>query len=270
MARDATYSSRRDDTMRLCRVLGFNGSSMHVDSRHGTPGIWAEVLALAFAVLALAGCGSGATTGGTASQGPAATKSGAPVPTSAPSATGQALNDDIPPGRGIADSGGGPLWYTFREEWRRARADAQKWRSGAYLITATGDYVNDDGLPNSWSLKFIDRPDADAVLLVDIDPWGKVTQTRQVTGDGVISFVDQYTKRMPYAIIDSDTAVGLGKAALASQYPLAKTNDPSLSLNFSRLDGSGPYWTYMLFYESTAEYVSAQIDALTGAVTPAT
>jgi hypothetical protein len=89
--------------------------------------------------------------------------------------------------------------------------------SGADLITATGDYVNDDGLPNSWSLKFIDSPDAGAVLLVDIDPWGKVTQTRQVTGDGVISFVDHYTRQIPYAIIDSDTAVGLGKAALAPQ-----------------------------------------------------
>jgi hypothetical protein len=106
------------------------------------------------------------------------------------------------------------------------------------------------------------------VLLVDIDPWGKVTQTREVTGSGVTSFVDQYTKRIPYNIIDSDTATNLGKAALASQYPLAKTNDPSLTLNFSRVDGSGPYWTYMLFYESTAEYVSAQINALTGVVTP--
>ena len=256
--------------MRLCRVLSFDGSSIQGDSRHWTPGIWAGVLALAFATVALAGCANSAATGSAASQGPAATKAGAPVGTAAPSATDQTLNDDIPPGRGIAEGGGGPLSYTFREEWRRARAEAQKWRGGAYLITATGDYVNDDGLPNSWSLKFIDSPDADAVLLVDIDPWGKVSQTREVTGGGVSSFVDQYTKQIPYDIIDSDTAVGLGKTALASQYPLAKTNDPSLSLNFSRLDGSGPYWTYMLFYESTAEYVSAQIDALTGAVTPAT
>ena len=190
--------------------------------------------------------------------------------TAASSATDQALNDDIPLGTGIADGGGGPLSYTFREEWRRARAEALNWRGGAYLITAVGQNVTDDGVPSSWSLRFIDKADADAVLLVDIDPWGKVTQTRQVTGDGVISFVNKYTKRMPYTIIDSDEAVELGKAALASRYNLAKTKEPSLNLDFSRVDGSGPHWTYMLFYESTAEYVSAQIDALTGEVTPAT
>jgi hypothetical protein len=72
---------------------------------------------------------------------------------------------------------------------------------------------------------------------------------------------------MPYAIIDSDTAVGLGKTALASRYDLAKTKDPRIGLNFSLVDGSGPFWTYTLFDESTATYVSVQIDALTGEVT---
>ena len=228
---------------------------------------------------------AGATGG--ASPGTAGQQSGAPVATAAtpsaetttvPSTTApstsaaatadQTLIDDIPPGRAIPEGGGGPLSYTFREEWRRARAEAQKWRSGAYLISATGDYVNDDGLPNSWSIRFIDKAAADAVLLVDIDPWGKVTATREVTGGGVSSFVDKYTKRIPYNIIDSDTAVGLGKAALTAKYPLAKTNHPSLSLSFSGLDGSGPYWTYTLFSSSTAEYVSAQINALTSVVTP--
>jgi hypothetical protein len=158
--------------------------------------------------------------------------------------------------------------YTFREEWRRARAEAQKWRGGAYLISGSGQYVNDDGVPNSWSLRFIDKAEADAVLLVDIDPWGKVTQTRQITGDGVASFVGQHTQRMPYDIIDSDKAVELGKAALAAKYDLAKTKDPAIGLNFSELDGSGPYWTYTLFYESTAEYVSVHVHAVTSAVTP--
>jgi hypothetical protein len=243
---------------------------------------------LAFSALALVGCATGGASPRTVGQ-----RSGAPVAsvgwvaatttaaaattaaastaaTNASATAGATLADDIPPGRSIAEGGGGPLSYTFREEWRRARAEAQKWRSGAYLITASGNYVNDDGEPNSWTLKFIDKANADAVLLVDIDPWGKVTQTRELSGSGVASFVGQYTKRIPYSIIDSDTAVGIGKAALAANYPLDKTNDPSLALNFSEVDGSGPYWTYMLFYESTAEYVSARIDALTGAVKPLT
>ncbi len=250
--------------MTLRKVFGLDGSSMRGDSGHWTRGRWVGALALTFVMLASSAC---LGPGGLVSHGPSATKSGALVGTGAPSATDQALNDDIPLGTGIADGGGGPLSYTFREEWRRARAEAQKWRGGAYLITAVGLYVNDDGLCE-WTLRFIDKVDADAVLLVDIDMWGKVTRTREIAGDGVISFVNKYTKRIPYAIIDSDKAVGLGKAALASQYPLDKTKEPSLTLDFSRVDGSGPYWTYMLFYNSTAEYVSAQIDALTGAVTP--
>jgi hypothetical protein len=128
--------------------------------------------------------------------------------------------------------------------------------------------VNDEGVPSSWSLVFIDRPDADAVLLLDIDPWGKVTQTREVTGDGVGSFVGQHTRPIPYDIIDSDEAVGLGKAALASRYDLSETKDPRIGLGFSVIDGSGPSWGYSLFNTSTAEYVSAQIDALTGEVAP--
>jgi hypothetical protein len=225
----------------------------------------AAVVGFAIAALTLVGCG-GAVSTATASVGQGSPSIGSPAPTTANG--GQSLTDDIPPGRGIAEGGGGPLSYTFREEWRRARAEAQKWRSGAYLITATGNYVNDDGLPNNWALKFIDKAAADAVLLVDIDPWGKVTQTREVSGSGVSSFVGPHTNRIPYGIIDSDTAVTLGKAALAAQFPLDKTNEPSLALNFSEVDGSGPYWTYMLFYESTAEYVSARMDALTGAAIP--
>jgi hypothetical protein len=172
----------------------------------------------------------------------------------------------IPPGRAIPEGGGGPLSYTFREEWRRALAQAQQWRSGAYLISANGQYVNDDGEPNYWVMVFIEKANPEVVLRMEIDPWGKVTRTEEITGDGIISFVNQYTKPIPYAIIDSDTAVQIGKPALGAQYNLDKTKEPSLTLNFSRTDGSGPYWTYMLFYNSTAEYVSAKVNALTSEV----
>ena len=153
------------------------------------------------------------------------------------------------------------------EWWREARFGLAASVIGPYLIAAVGDFVNDDGVPSSWSLNFIDRAAADAVLVVEIDPWGKVTGTREVTGDEVTSFVSQYTNRIPYSIIDSAHAVGLGKAALASRYDLDKTKDPRIGLNYSSLDGSGPYWVYTIFYESNAEYVSAQVDALTGDVT---
>lgn len=61
-------------------------------------------------------------------------------------------------------------------------------------------------------------------------PPGKVTQGREITGDGVGSFVDAYTQRMPVDVIDSDTAVGLGKAALASRFDPARTRDPRRSI----------------------------------------
>jgi hypothetical protein len=249
--------------MMLQEVLGLIGRSMRGDSGHRTAGLRVGALALAFAVLTLAGCGKG----GDASPGAVDKNSGAPVGTDAPSTTGQSLSQDIPPGREIS-AGGAPVQYTFREEWRRALAEARKWRSGAYLVKAVGQDVNDDGVPNYWALAFIDKADADAVFRVEIDPWGKVTETEEVTGEGVISFVDQYTKRIPYDVIDSDEAVTIGKAALAARYDPARTRDPLIALGTSALTGGAVYWTYMLFYTSTAEYVSAQIDPLTGEVMP--
>ncbi|MDP2183017.1 MAG: hypothetical protein Q8K99_10675 [Actinomycetota bacterium] len=171
--------------------------------------------------------------------------------------------DQIPPGREIAEGGGGPLSYTFREEWRRALAEAESWTAGAYLISASGDMINNEGVPSYWSMNFL-NPDASAVLIVTIDPWGEVTETREVTGDSLKSFVTEYTKPIPYDVIDSDEVVVKGSLTLGAEYDLVKTKDPRVGLNFSVLDGSGPYWQYTLFYTSSAEYVSAQMNALTG------
>lgn len=227
----------------------------------------ARIRALCFAVMLIAvgGCTSGGTSPNATS--PAQSSAQSPAQSSAGTGTAsQTATDDIPAGRSIAEGGGGPLTYTFREEWRRARDEARKWRPGAYLITAAGEFVNDDGVPSHWSLYFIDKVDADAVLIVEIDPWGKVSSKRELTGSDVSSFVGKTTKKIPYGIIDSDKAVELGKAALAAKFDLARTKDPRLGLNFSLLDGSGPYWNYTLFNNPTATYVTAHVDALTGAV----
>ena len=92
---------------------------------------------------------------------------------------------------------------------------------------------------------------------VEIDPWGKVTETEEVTGEGVISFVDSFTKRIPSDVIDSDEVVKIGKAALAVRYNPLKTRDPLIALSSNEITGGALHWTYTLFYESTAEYVSA-------------
>jgi hypothetical protein len=217
--------------------------------------------------LAVAGCGGAVWSLPPASQSGHSAATGTPVSGTGTPVSGQTALDDLPPGRGIAEGGGGPMTYTFREEWRRARPVAQTWRSGAYLVSAAGSFVNDDGVPSSWTFDFVDRANPDAVLVVEMDPLGKIGAVRRVTGSGVSSLVGPHDARIPYSVIDSDTAVASGKATLTSRYDLAKTRDPRIGLSFSGVDGSGPYWTYTLFYEPTAAYVSAQIDALTGGAT---
>jgi hypothetical protein len=226
---------------------------------HLVTGVRAAVTAAAL-TLVLGGCGSGGASPAPASQSSHLASTGLPV-------AGSTAVEDIPPGREIAEGGGGPISYTFREEWRRARSAAQGWRSGAYLVSAVGSFINEDGVPSSWTFQFIDRASPDAVLVVEIDPWGKVTATREVTGTGASSLVGPHAGRIPYAVIDSDTAVGVAKVQLASRYDLAKTKDPRIALGFSLVDGSGPYWTYTVFHAPTAAYVSVQVDALTGEVT---
>jgi hypothetical protein len=230
-------------------------------------------LVLAAGLLVLVGCSSatsssaGATPPGGAS--PIATTTAAPSGT-APSAPAQSqaatTADVIPPGRKVADGSGGPPTYTFREEWRKALVTAQAWRGSAFLISAAGDMVNDDGIPSHWTCIFLDAPKAQTILIVEIDPWGVIGPTREITGDDASSFVDASALRIPYAVIDSDTAVATGKTAVAAQLDLATTKEPRIALGFSITDGTGPFWTYSVFRKTTAEYVAARLDALTGAV----
>jgi hypothetical protein len=225
-----------------------------------------RILGLALTTVMLAGCAASVPSG-TPPPGSPSPSTG--VATSGPGASAtvaQSALADIPPGRSFQEGGGGPLSYTFREEWRRARTAAQAWRSAAFLVEASGQFVNDDGVPSSWTLHFVDRAAADEVLIVEIDPWGKVTSTRKVTGSAATSLVGQPARRIPYEIIDSDTAVALGKPAIAAGHNLDNTRDPSLGLGFGATDGSGPYWYYTLFDKSTAAYVTARIDALAGVV----
>ena len=142
---------------------------MHVIGRVTRQGMWVWALVSVLAVLALAGCVSG----GDAPLGTVGAKDGAAVGKDAPGTAGQTPDQEIPPGRAISEGGGGPAQYTFREEWRRALAQAQKWRSGAYLIAAAGEMINDEGVPSRWSLDFIDKADADAVFKVEVDPWAR-------------------------------------------------------------------------------------------------
>ncbi len=216
-------------------------------------------LGLAAAMLvAVAGCGATTTTGVDEPGG---------IPDDPEIVNEQAQDADlIPPGREIAEGGGGPTQYTFREEWRRALPEAQKWRIGAYLISAVGNQVNDDGVPSDWRFAFISDRDPDALLFIYMDPWGKVSSTEEVT-ENRGSHVSEYDRPMEYDVIDSDQAVSIALKALAEDHDLADTKDPRISLGWSVLDGSGPYWEFNIFHKPTATYLYVQIDARSGAVT---
>ncbi len=224
-------------------------------------------MAVLVAVAALVcGCAGPGPTGSQTPSPPSLKPAGTLEPSIAPATSGQPLSGDIPPGHEIAEGGGGPAQYTFREEWRRALAAAQGWRSGAYLIHATGEQVNDEGVAEWWMMTFTDRPDSDAVLRVEIDPWGGITKSEEFTGDDTASFVDEYTARIPFAVIDSDQAVAAGRAALAERYNLLKTKDPRLAIG--TLNNGVADWGFMLFYSPSAEYVTAHLDALSGEALP--
>lgn len=219
--------------------------------------VFATVTVLA--VVVLAGCKVG-----TSSEPDGGKGDGATEPTSAASGGESASAREIPPGSEFAEGGGGPVSYSFREEWRRALPTAEEWRAGAYLVSAIGQYVNDQGVPSEWRMTFIDRENPDALLWVTIDPWGKVTASEEKTGDAVTSNVSEYDRATPYDVIDSDEAVRIASETLADRYPATSTKDPRIALGHSEIDGSGPYWTYSVFHNPSADYVMVRIDALTG------
>lgn len=169
---------------------------------------------------------------------------------------------EIPAGRAIPEGGGGPDSYTFREEWRRALAKAKEWRPGAYLVTASGNYVNDDGVPSSWQMTFVDAIPADKLLRVEIDPWGAVTTTKEIDTTKVKDLLQPGDARIPFGIMDSDAAVAAAKKALGASYELGKTENPAIRLQFDR-DDSGPWWIYVVEDEN-GKLIITRVHALTG------
>lgn len=185
------------------------------------------------------------------------------VPAGVSASRGSAVPNasSIPPGRSFSEGGAGSKSYTFREEWRRALSVAEVWRSGAYLITASGRNVNDDGVPSTWSMKFVDAIPTDEVLMLDIDPWGTVTQKHLAKTSVITDLVQPGDGRIPLGIMDSDAAVAKCKQALAAaQRPV--TGNADLGLAFVR-DGSGPFWSYVA-EGPDSRYFIAGVNAVTG------
>jgi len=201
------------------------------------------VAAFALAIMTLAGCGG-------PDQKPPGQTGGDQLATSTPgnpdSPAGDAVPGatSIPPGRSFSEGGGGPKSYTFREEWRRASVVARQWREGAYLVTASGQNVNVDGVPSSWTMMFVDAIPTDEILFVEIDPWGAVTKKRTVKTAEVTDQLQPGDDRIPFGILDSDAAVTNGKDALSTAN-LPVSGNARLTLSYFR-DGSGPFWSYIV------------------------
>jgi hypothetical protein len=243
--------------------------------------VWAGIaIVLALAIVALSACtvtggpggsaSSSATTGSIlGSSAPGATSAtGTPETTTATTAAAGIAEPgalSIPPGSTFTEGGGGPKSYTFREEWRRALIVAKQWRPGAYLVTASGNNVNDDGVPSGWALTFADAIPTDELLVVHVDPWGQVTSKRTFKTAVVMDLLQPGDAKIPFGIMDSDAAVTAARAALSAKYDLSATKNPTIGLSFAR-DGRGPYWTYYVEVSSPT-YLTTRVDALTGEAT---
>ena len=209
------------------------------------------------------GPGSGSTVRGPSD----ATSSGPGSSTATESSTqgGDAAGDavpgaeSIPPGRSFAEGGGGPNSYTFREEWRRASQEAQKWRPGAFLVTASGPNVNNDGVPSSWSMRFVNAIPTDEILVVEIDPWGTITRKHTIRTAEITDQLQPGDAQIPFGIMDSDAAVAKGEEALSG----GMSSNARLLLSFAR-DHTGPYWSYVV-EGPDSQLATARINALTGA-----
>jgi hypothetical protein len=209
------------------------------------------------AALALSGCSGG---GGVASRSKETTVS-APLGIGAPSTGVSGLYAQIPAGTAFVD--GGVTRYTFREEWRRGLADAQKWSADAFLVQATGDSVDTSGVASAWRLDFVDSTSKDSVLSLTIDATGKVTGSTETTGAAVKSVLGERAGRIPPNIMDSDRAAKFGRQALGLTTASGIT-DPRLVLAFDPSDGTGPDWTFSVLDATTGNRRNARIDAITG------
>jgi len=236
--------------------------SVHVVGCSRRRGAWriAPVVAGILLTLAVAvGCTSPDTS--VPSGGPAAPTGGASAATSSattpPSGEGPVVvvPESIPDGRKIL--GDGNPEYTFLSLWKRAVPTALQWKGDAYLASASGSFVNDDGVPSEWMMVFRTRAAGSPDLRVWIDPWGKVTRTEKTPAD------DTYgTRAVMPGIVDSDAAVTVGRSALKNK-GVTTTKDPRLGLGFK--GDVGPFWYYVVL--SNGNYVTATIDALTGKAT---
>jgi hypothetical protein len=233
---------------------------------HARAARWRTVAVLgvcAAALVVVAGCGgagsgtgSGSTTGGTSGGTTIATGPPGGTPVDGPVVI---VPDSIPDGRTITSGGGNPE-YTFRSLWKKALPEALKWKGDAYLAYAYGGFVNNDGVPSEWTLLFRTHASGANDLQVWIDPWGKVTRTEESAPTDV-----RGVRAVMPDIIDSDEAVAKALPALAEKVDPAKTRDPRLVLGFR--DGAGPFWYYIVVENSSGNYVTVTMDALTGSIT---
>ena len=222
----------------------------HVSSRGR--GTVVALATLALAVVLAAGCGGSKASAGSGS----ANQGSQAEPTSAASGTGAQRPVDgpvvivpqsIPDGRTI--SGEGNPSYTFRSLWKIALAEALKWKPDAYLVSASGDFVNNDGVPSEWMMVFRTHAPGGKDFRIWIDPWGKITRSEETASDSTLG-----TQAVMPTLIDSDEAVAAALPALSKTVAPEKTKDPKLGLGFK--DGAGPYWYYIVLETSNGNYVT--------------
>jgi len=162
----------------------------------------------------------------------------------------------IPKGRTYTTSTEGHPSYTFREIWRRAIVEAQKWDPDAFLVQAFARDMNSEGVPSEWTLYFARQSDG-AYQIAKMDPWGNVTSTQTFASGAKSSW-----HAVPIGVIDSDTVAKLGTQRFID------LNASGFSRQQVQLDWatSQPVirWSYIVLDGSSHKFLGEVMNALTG------
>ncbi|HOJ33007.1 MAG TPA: hypothetical protein PK975_05560 [Candidatus Hydrogenedentes bacterium] len=176
--------------------------------------------------------------------------------------------EDIPDGRDVS-VGGAPPEYTFRSLWKRALVGAQQWEPDAYLVYACGEYLNDQGVPSSWTIVFCSRKAKKAWLCLTIDPWGKISDTSKGTGSppGVLEYASEAlaaARPVPADLLDSDMLSKRAMKAVEERFGIASPWDPKTIVLWDK-NQSRAVWIYRFRTAKGDAFKELRFDARTGA-----
>lgn len=174
---------------------------------------------------------------------------------------------DIPDGKDVS-VGGAPPEYTFRTLWKKALTDAQQWEPDAYLVYACGEFLNDRGVPSSWTMLFCSSKAKDRWFCLTIDPWGKISETSKGAGSppGALEYAAGALAApgpIPADLLDSDTLAKLARKAAEDRFGIASPWDPTAIVLWDE-SRTQAVWIYRFRRAKGAAFQELRFEARSG------